>query len=148
MAAMTRIKRLLVYSVVLSIGIYLSLILLAGVISRAIIIEALTTWLPTRPLHGITVLVFGTDDTKTSQRADAIMVVHIDNDRTGVISIPRDTRVHIDGVGVSKINHAYAYGGTDLLKKTVSEFLHIPIHHHIQVNTGQLAEAINYIGGI
>lgn len=29
------------------------------------------------------------------------------------LSVPRDTRVRIDGHGWDKINHAYAYGGRD-----------------------------------
>ena len=61
------------------------------------------------------------------QRSDTIMVIHLDDarDRIGVLSIPRDTRVNIPGVGTTKINHAYAHGGVNLLKETVSSFLNI-----------------------
>ena len=106
--------------------------------------------MPNQSVHGTNILVFGIDSNHYSQRSDSIMLVHVDpiRKRTGVISIPRDTRVQIPTVGISKINHAYARGGTALLKKTLSNFLNIPIHHHIQVDSTQLAELIDRIGGI
>ena len=53
----------------------------------------------------------------------------------------------LDGIGISKINHAYAYGGINLLKNTVSEFLSIPIHNYIIINTDGLKQIIDAVGG-
>ena len=48
--------------------------------------------------------------------------------RVSVLSLPRDTRVHIPGhSGYDKINAAYAYGGVKLAKQTVSNLLQVPI---------------------
>ncbi|MBD97669.1 hypothetical protein CL648_02565 [bacterium] len=121
-----------------------------GLATQFVIIEHVFSWMPNQSVHGTNILVFGIDSNHYSQRSDSIMLVHVDpiRKRTGVISIPRDTRVQIPTVGISKINHAYARGGTALLKKTLSNFLNIPIHHHIQVDSTQLAELIDRIGGI
>ena len=64
------------------------------------------------------------------------------------LSIPRDTRVSIENVGVSKVNHAYAYGGIKLLRKTVSDFLSIPIHNHIIINSNGIKKLIDEVGGV
>ena len=106
--------------------------------------------LPSKNNVGINVLVVGTDEVEGTRRSDAISVIHINQEQAKVraLSIPRDTRVTIDGIGVSKINHAYAYGGVNLLSKTVSDFLSIPIHNHIVINSKGIKTLIDEIGGI
>ena len=76
--------------------------------------------LPIKHNVGVNILLVGTDHVEGTRRSDAISVIHINNDQTKIraLSIPRDTRVNIENIGVSKINHAYAYGGIKLLKKT------------------------------
>src|SRR5207253_11358253 len=58
--------------------------------------------------------------TVTGQRADTIIVVHVDAARhhTVVLSIPRDLLVPIPGHGMNKINTAFSYGA-DLMVQTV-----------------------------
>lgn len=121
-----------------------------GMVAHWVVIDQVLAWMPKQSVHGTNILVFGTDSNHYSQRSDSIMLVHVDpiRSRTGVISIPRDTRVQIPEFGISKINHAYAHGGTELLRQTVSNFLSIPIHHYIQVDSTKLAELIDRIGGI
>ncbi|MFC1616868.1 LCP family protein, partial [Candidatus Margulisiibacteriota bacterium] len=99
---------------------------------------------------GVNILAVGIDDTKYVQRSDTILVFHFDvsQNRIGIISIPRDTRVDIPGVGISKINHAFAYGKMDLLKETVINFLNIPIHNYIQINLKGVKNIIDQLGGI
>lgn len=106
--------------------------------------------LPTKENYGINILVVGTDNVDGTRRSDAISVIHINKALTKVraLSIPRDTRVNIDRVGVSKINHAYAYGGVKLLQKTVSDFLSIPIHHHVVINAHGIKALIDEVGGV
>jgi LCP family protein required for cell wall assembly len=110
----------------------------------------LVALIPGASVPGVNVLVVGTDSVDGTQRSDVISVVHFNQDHASVrvLAIPRDTRVTIDGVGVSKINHAYAHGGVSLLKKTVSQFLSIPIHHHVVVDTGGLMQLIDTLGGV
>jgi hypothetical protein len=76
----------------------------------------------------VTILLLGRDtrDAETEQgRTDTIMLLHIDPTAksASLLSIPRDTLVDIPGYGQDKINAAYAYGGEELMIKTVSTFL-------------------------
>ncbi len=141
---------LLKLPVYLGIG-YLSLILLLSTaLSRALVLEFLITLMPKTKLNGVNVLVMGIDNTKDVQRSDTIMVMHLDaeKNRIGVLSIPRDTRVNIPTVGLTKINHAYAYGGVPLLKRTVTEFLGIPVDYYIKVNLAGVQNLVDEMGGL
>ena len=106
--------------------------------------------MPSQTSGGMNVLVVGTDDVKGSKRSDVIAVVHFNEQEKKVrlLSVPRDTRVNIPDVGISKINHAYAHGGIKLLKQTVSEFLSIPIHKYFIVKADGVEQMINTIGGV
>jgi len=64
------------------------------------------------------------------------------------LSIPRDTRVNIPGVGVEKINAAMAFGGPDLAVKTVKNLLGIPIHKYVVVNYKGFKEIVDALGGV
>ena len=118
--------------------------------SQMTVIEALIHLTPKTPLQGVNILAFGVDETKTSKRADTIIVLHLDNEskHIGVLSIPRDTYVKVEGYGSTKINHAYAYGGVKLLQDTVSAFLSVPINHYIKVDLKSVSNLIDNIGGI
>jgi LCP family protein required for cell wall assembly len=65
-----------------------------------------------------------------------------------MLSIPRDTRVQIPDRGWQKLNHAYAYGGVDLLKTTLVNYLGVPIPYHIIVNLDSFPELVDLIGGV
>ncbi len=98
----------------------------------------------------INILVVGVDDVERTHRADTIMIVNVDLDSKEicVISIPRDTRVYIEGKGWGKINHAYAYGGIKLLKRTLINLLGIPIHYYIRVDYSSFVKFVDLIGGV
>jgi polyisoprenyl-teichoic acid--peptidoglycan teichoic acid transferase len=106
--------------------------------------------LPFHEDNGINLLLVGTDEVEGTRRSDAVAVLHINPKLKDVrvLSIPRDTRVHIDGVGVSKLNHAFSHGGIRLLRSTVSQFLSIPIHHYVVVNSDGVTRLIDQIGGV
>jgi LCP family protein required for cell wall assembly len=125
-------------------------LLLSTALSRAYVLEFLITIMPKTKLNGVNVLVMGIDNTKDVQRSDTIMVLHLDADqnRIGVLSIPRDSRVSIPGVGLTKINHAYAYGGAPLLKRSVIEFLGVPIDYYIKINLEGVQNLVDDMGGI
>lgn len=82
-------------------------------------------------------------------RTDTIMVAGFnpDRDEINLLSIPRDTRVQIRG-GYDKINAAHAYGGPELARETVEDFLDIRIDHHVVINFSAFKEIINLVGGI
>ncbi|HEY9786566.1 MAG TPA: LCP family protein, partial [Candidatus Obscuribacterales bacterium] len=85
-----------------------------------------------------------------SGRSDTIMVARLDPYRNsyGVLSIPRDTQVHIPGYGTQKINAANALGGPYLAQTTVSQMLQIPIDHYVVMNVHGLVDLVNELGGI
>lgn len=102
----------------------------------------------------ISILVMGIEDYSTggnNGRTDTLMVAVIDPDtkKIKMLSIPRDSRVDIVGKGFKdKINHAHAYGGTDMTIDTVEKFLDIPIDYYVKVNFQGFKDVIDEIGGV
>lgn len=97
------------------------------------------------------VLLVGVDKRKgDTGRADSIVVLTVNpiNESVKMLSIPRDTRTEIIGHGTTKINHSFAYGGVDLTRQTVENFLDIPIDYFIQVNMESFQDLVNAMGGI
>lgn len=108
---------------------------------------------------GFNVLVLGLDSReKEASRSDVLMVAHIDPDKRSVyvLSIPRDTRVHLPGVGLTKVNHAYFLGAvkggtekaTGAAVQAVSNLLRIPVHYYVKTDFKGFVELIDTIGGI
>ncbi|WP_039767648.1 MULTISPECIES: LCP family protein [unclassified Caldicellulosiruptor] len=95
------------------------------------------------------ILVLGCDE-KQGGRSDTIMLVHIQKDfQPIVISIPRDTRVKVEGIkGYSKINAAYAYGKSKLAVKTVEDVLGIKIDKYVVVNYEAVEKIVDLVGGV
>ena len=85
-----------------------------------------------------------------SSRADTIIVAAIDMTTQEVffLSIPRDSYVSIPGYGNDKINHAYAFGGIDLLAETVEDLLNHPIDHYALIDFGGFEEIVDALGGV
>ena len=60
----------------------------------------------------------------------------------GMLSIPRDMWVNIPGFGYSRINTAYSLGegsklpggGPELARKTVEQFIGVPIQYYAQID--------------
>jgi len=111
----------------------------------------------------VTILIIGLDyrDWETGQsapRSDTMILLTIDpvSKTAGMLSIPRDMWVNIPGFGYFKINNAYADaeashlpgGGPELAKKTVENFLGIPIQYTAQVDFQTFEKMIDTIGGI
>ena len=119
-------------------------------VAKLNIVNTFMSFYSEESIGGINILVFGIDDTRYVQRSDSLVVLHLNNERkyVGALSIPRDTRVDINGRGMSRINHAYAFGGVDLLKQTVSNFLAIPIDFYVKVEVSHVKKLIDTIGGI
>lgn len=141
-----------------SAGILLCLLLVFAV-SRyeqlpnppAAITQTMQTIGLTTPAAKVNILVLGVDERQDDVgRSDTAFVVTIDPDskQVSMLSIPRDTRVKINGYGWDKINSAYAYGGTKLAKETVENLLGITIDNTVQINFSGFVKAINAIGGV
>ncbi len=102
----------------------------------------------------INILLVGEDSNDGSHRADSIAVIRINVDENmgeknvKVLSLPRDTRVEIPGKGWQKINHAYAYGEVDLLRKTTINYLGMPLNYYIVIDYASFPKIIDLIGGV
>jgi len=83
-------------------------------------------------------------------RADTIIVasINLSNNKIGLLSIPRDTRIKINGHGYGRINAAHAYGGIDLLNETVEDFLNIKLDYYLETDFKGFENIIDTIGGI
>src|SRR5918998_2132375 len=81
-------------------------------------------------------------------RSDTIMLVRLDDDReaTAILSLPRDLRVEIPGIGVDKINAAYDYGGPKKTLETVKAVTGLRVNHVINVHFGGFWRAVNAVG--
>ncbi|MEG1836676.1 MAG: LCP family protein [Synergistaceae bacterium] len=96
------------------------------------------------------ILIMGEDNVDGSRRSDTILFVTIDIDdkNVKVISLPRDTRVSIPRHGMQKLNHAFAYGGQDLLKATVENYLSQPILYYVIVDYDSFPAVVDAFGGV
>lgn len=100
------------------------------------------------------IVLFGVDtrDIKDNEgsRSDAIIIVSINKSTKEVklTSVYRDTYMYIEGYGLDKITHAYAYGGPELAIKTLNQNLDLNIEEYATVNFASVANIINSIGGI
>lgn len=112
---------------------------------------------PLRLTHRVNVLLIGVDVTLNNKRqvvpisrSDTLMLIGFDPERNRIsaLSIPRDTRAAIPGVGVMKINAAYAFGGPSLTVKAVEQFLGVPIHSYVKLGPESFARIIDAVGGI
>jgi LCP family protein required for cell wall assembly len=85
---------------------------------------------------------------KGTLNSDSIMLLHIGSGRSVLISIPRDSYVDIPGHGWNKINAALAYGGANLLIRTVENVTGLKIDHYMGIGFGGLVAVVNKIGGV
>lgn len=100
------------------------------------------------------IAIFGVDsrssDLDVGNRSDCIIIANINNKTKEVklISVYRDTYVNIEGYGLDKITHAYAYGGPELAIQTLNTNLDLNIKEFVTVNFDSVAEAVDQLGGI
>ena len=105
------------------------------------------------PEEPVTILILGRDtrDTESERgRADTIMLLYLDpRELTGsLLSIPRDTLVEIPGYGEDKINAAYAYGGEELMIKTIQDLIGAEINHYITLDFQGFIDLVDAMGGV
>lgn len=98
------------------------------------------------------ILLIGTDGRTVNERgrSDAMMIATIDERHKSIklTSLARDTYVKIPGRGYEKLNHAYSYGGVNLLMKTIENNLGIGISEYINVNFTSFIDIVDILGGI
>lgn len=105
--------------------------------------------LPNPPIN---IALFGVDKRENNDRAnsDVIMIVSIDQKegKVKMASIMRDTYVKIDGLGMDKINAAYALGGPQLAVKTINQNFDLDIQDYMNVDFYNAAKIVDALGGV
>lgn len=104
----------------------------------------------------VNILLLGVDagdyDNKTSKnpkRSDTMIVVRYipETDKVYMLSLPRDTRVTINGEK-EKLNSAHRIGGVKLAKETIEKMLDIKIDYYAKVDYAGFRNCIDALGGV
>lgn len=95
----------------------------------------------------INTLVMGLDKDET--RTDTIMFMSYNsaNGRCFLMSIPRDTYVHIDG-RTALINEVYTHGGAEATIKKVKELTGLPVNYYVVFSFQDFRDVIDGLGGV
>lgn len=65
-----------------------------------------------------------------------------------ISSVMRDSYVNVDGYGMTKVNHAYAYGGPILAIKTLNKNFDLNIKDYVTVDFFGFEKIIDSVGGV
>ncbi len=98
------------------------------------------------------ILLIGSDTRESGEvgRSDAMILVSI-NQKTETIyltSFLRDCYVSIPGYGNTRLNHAFAYGGPDLLEKTLEQNFKVHVDRYVAVDFFSFMDVIDTLGGV
>ena len=121
-----------------------------SIAARLALFDVFLSLAPATPvIQESNILILGVDNT-AGHLSDTIMVLHINPERktAAVVSIPRDTLVTIPGRSLDKINAANAYGGIELARATVENFLGINIPYYITVDLSEIEKIVDQLGGV
>ncbi|MBD0344948.1 MAG: LCP family protein [Coleofasciculus sp. Co-bin14] len=83
--------------------------------------------------------------------ADVMLLVRFDPEtgKIAAVSIPRDTRVEMDGYGVIKMNAANINGGPAASARLISQLLGgVQIDRYVRVNVGGIEKLVDALGGV
>ena len=89
----------------------------------------------------------GIDD---GSRTDSIILATINTDTKSIklTSFMRDMYVKIPNYGQNKINAAFAYGGADLLIKTLNSNFNLNIQHYVSIDFSAFRDVVDVLGGV
>ena len=99
------------------------------------------------------ILLLGSDTRNVNDmsagRSDTMIILSVNPIKNSIklISIPRDSYVSING-RMDKLNHAYAYGGEELLIKTINSTFNLNISDFVTIDFKNLAKIIDSIDGV
>lgn len=100
----------------------------------------------------INILLIGQDarEGEAGARSDSMILCTYNTKTKEMVmtSFLRDLYVPIPGYGSNRINAAYSFGGTPLLKKTISQNFRIAIDGSIEVDFAHFSEIIDQLGGV
>lgn len=104
---------------------------------------------PPAPVHGDErFLIVGL--TQDLHRTDSIMVAQWDATRhqARVLGVPRDIGVTIQGIGRTKLVHAYSTGGVGRTRAAVVKLLNVPVAHYFVFSLPALRHLVDLVGGV
>ncbi len=93
------------------------------------------------------ILISGADDAGGGSDTNLLARIDAPNRRIDLVSIPRDTLLHVERHS-NKLNYAYASGGTDRLRGDIERLLGVPVDHSLTVGLDGFAKLIDGIGGV
>jgi LCP family protein required for cell wall assembly len=83
------------------------------------------------------------------QRTDTIILLHkAASGPPTLVSLPRDSYVPVPGHGRNKLNAAFAFGGPQLLVRTVEQVTGLRIDHYAEVGFGGFVGMTDAVGGV
>jgi anionic cell wall polymer biosynthesis LytR-Cps2A-Psr (LCP) family protein len=98
------------------------------------------------------ILLIGSDSegNVADGRSDVIVLMHISSDRNKVylVHFPRDMYVDVPGHAKDKINAAYAYGGSQLLVRTLQNLVDVPFDHVVVIGFEGFEAMTDAVGGV
>ncbi|PGV53413.1 LCP family protein [Bacillus sp. AFS037270] len=106
------------------------------------------------------VLLIGSDQRKGQKigHTDSMILIHVDlnKNKYQAVSIPRDTRVHLDGYGYTKLTSVQyikqatqgPQKGVEAAVTAVSQFMGVPINYYVETNYSGFQSMVNALGGI
>ena len=101
--------------------------------------------------NSFNVLLIGTDlDENSTSRSDTMIVcnVNLDTKKVTLISFLRDCYVQIPDHKDNKLNAAYAFGGVELLDKTLEENFGVAVDANVLVDFKAFQQVIDALGGV
>ena len=100
----------------------------------------------------INVLLIGTDSRSNDDRgrSDSMILVSLNKNTKQVImtSFLRDIYCNIPDIENTRLNHAYAYGGPDLLIRTLESNFKVRIDRYVRVNFYTFCDVVDAVGGV
>ena len=100
-----------------------------------------------RKQYCYTILLSGLDNDNGGSDTNILMRFDAVNKSINLVSLPRDTLLNHTWRS-NKLNFAYASGGTELLRKEISNLLGIPVDFHVTVDLKGFISLVDQIGGV
>jgi LCP family protein required for cell wall assembly len=106
------------------------------------------------------VLLIGSDQRKGDKagHSDSMILVRVDlnENKYFAVSIPRDTRVHLDGYGYTKLTSVQyimqatkgSQQGIEAAVNAVSELMGVPVNYYVETNYWGFQAMVDAVGGI
>ncbi len=109
--------------------------------------DAIASQLTTQTDEHTNILLLGMDGSEDRTDTMIIMSYNRTDGKIYMASLPRDTKIEIDG-STQKLNAAHVYGGKELLISKIKEITGIEINYIAEVNFDGFKEIVDILGGV